>query len=130
MYFNHTSERLVKDESGRVTAVIASDADGTYKKFVATKGVIVATVSYCQDPDMQAHYSPSWRTTPTATRWPYFNTGDGSGIKQALWVGAAMQANGDQSAHDVLGRHQLHQERDGEQFGQTGSSTRTRVSPT
>ncbi len=95
VYFNHTSERLVKDESGRVTAVIASDADGTYKKFVATKGVIVATGSYCQDPDMQAHYCPIVANNPNGGKVALFNTGDGSGIKQALWVGAAMQANGD-----------------------------------
>lgn len=95
VYFNHTSERPVKDESGRVTAVIASDADGTYKKFVATKGVIVATGSYCQDPDMQAHYCPIVANNPNGGKVALFNTGDGSGIKQALWVGAAMQANGD-----------------------------------
>lgn len=95
VYFGHRSERLAKDDAGRVCAVIASDADGAYKKFVAAKGVIVATGSYCQDPDMLAHFCPAVANNPNGDKVAQFNMGDGSGIKQALWAGAAMQANGD-----------------------------------
>lgn len=95
VYFGHTSQRLERDESGRVTGVIAQDADGAYKRFVGTKGVVVATGSYCQDPDMQAHFCPIVANNPNGANVALFNTGDGSGIKQALWVGAIMQRNGD-----------------------------------
>ncbi len=95
IYYRHTSQRLVKDASGRVNAVIAEDEIGTYKKFVGTKGVIIATGSYCQDADMQAFFCPFVANNPCADEVMLFNTGDGSGIKQALWAGGAMQANPD-----------------------------------
>lgn len=95
VYFGHSSERLVKDESGRVTGVIASNADGEYKEFTASKGVVIATGSYCQDPDMLAYYTPFVANNPCGDQVAQFNVGDGSGIKQALWAGAAMQANPD-----------------------------------
>lgn len=95
VYFGHTSERLVKDETGRVTGVIASDGEGGYKEFVATRGVVIATGSYCQDPDMLAYYTPFVVNNPCGDQVAQFNFGDGSGIKQALWAGATMQANPD-----------------------------------
>lgn len=95
VYFKHVSERLVKDESGRVVGVIASGADGSYKKFVGTKGVVIATGTYDQDPDMHAHFCPTIANNPCGSEVPLFNMGDGSGIKQALWAGGVMQANGD-----------------------------------
>ncbi len=95
VYFKHKSERLVKDDAGRVVGVIASDADGVYKKFIGTKGVVIATGTYDQDPDMHAHFCPTIANNPCGAEVPLFNMGDGSGIKQALWAGATMQANGD-----------------------------------
>ena len=95
VYFKHVSEQLVKDEAGRIIGVIASDADGSYKKFTATKGVVIATGTYDQDPEMHAHFCPTIANNPCGDEVPLFNMGDGSGIKQALWAGAAMQANGD-----------------------------------
>lgn len=95
VYFKHTSEQLVKDESGRITGVVASDASGAYKKFIGTKGVIIATGTYDQDPDMHAYFCPTIANNPCGKDVPLFNMGDGSGIKQALWAGATMQANGD-----------------------------------
>lgn len=95
VYPKHTSERLVKDDDGRITAVIASDGEGVYKKFVGTKGIIIATGSYDQDPDMHAHFCPTLTNNPNGMNVPLFNSGDGSGIKQALWAGGTMQTNGD-----------------------------------
>lgn len=95
VYFRHTSERLVKDDSGRVTAVIASDEKGNYKKFVGTNGIVIASGSYDQDADMHAYFCPTLTNNPNGSNVPLFNTGDGSGIKQALWVGGTMQKNGD-----------------------------------
>lgn len=92
--FGHTSERLVVEE-GRATGVIASSADGKHKKFIAKKGVVIATGSYCQDSDMLAYYCPYVVNNPMGSEVAQFNMGDGSGIKQALWAGAAMQNNPD-----------------------------------
>lgn len=93
--FKHTSERLLRDGDGRISAVIASDGEGSYKKFIATKGIVVATGSYSQDPDMLEYYCPTVTHNPSGDKVAQFNLGDGSGIKQSLWVGGAMQNNCD-----------------------------------
>jgi fumarate reductase flavoprotein subunit len=93
--FGMTSERIVKEDSGRVDSVIAQDVDGVFHRFVGTKGIVVATGSYDQDPDMHDYFCPMVSHSPVADRVKLFNNGDGSGIKQSLWVGAAMQANPD-----------------------------------
>lgn len=93
--FKHTSQQIVRDADGRVSAVIAADETGALKKFVGSKGVVVATGSYSQDPDMLAYYCPIVMHNPNGDKVAQFNMGDGSGIKQSLWVGAAMQRNGD-----------------------------------
>lgn len=93
--FKHTSQQLVREADGHVSAVIASDETGAYKKFVATKGVVIATGSYSQDADMLQYFCPMVTHNPNGDKVAQFNMGDGSGIKQSLWVGAAMQHNGD-----------------------------------
>lgn len=93
--FKHTSQQLVRDDNGRVSAVIAQDADGNMKKFVGTKGVVVATGSYSQDAAMVEYFCPIVSHNPMGDKVAQFNMGDGSGIKQSLWVGATMQNNGD-----------------------------------
>lgn len=93
--FGMTSQRLVKDEAGRINAVIAQDADGAYHKFIGTKGVVVATGSYDQDPDMHEYFCPMVSHSPVADKVMLFNAGDGSGIKQVLWAGGVMQSNPD-----------------------------------
>lgn len=95
VYWQHKSERLVSDDSGRIVAVIAQDADGAYRKFVGTKGIVIASGTYDQDPDMHAHFCTALSNNPNGTNVPLFNGGDGSGIKQALWAGGSMQKNGD-----------------------------------
>ncbi|MEC4184150.1 FAD-binding protein [Adlercreutzia sp. R21] len=93
--FKHTSQQLVREENGRVTAVIATDESGAYKKFVGTKGIVVATGSYSQDADMLNYFCPMVTHNPNGDKVAQFNMGDGSGIKQSLWAGGAMQNNGD-----------------------------------
>ena len=93
--FKHTSQQLVREDSGRVTAVIATDESGAYKKFVGTKGIVVATGSYSQDADMVQYFCPMVSHNPCGDKVAQFNMGDGSGIKQSLWVGGTMQNNGD-----------------------------------
>ena len=93
--FKHTSQQLVREGDGRVSAVIATDGDGAYTKFVAKKGVVVATGSYSQDAAMLDYFCPIVSHNPVGDQVAQFNMGDGSGIKQSLWVGGSMQHNGD-----------------------------------
>lgn len=93
--FKHTSQQLVRDDSGRVSGVIAADETGALKKFVGTKGIVIATGSYSQDAAMLEYFCPMVTHNPVGDKVAQFNMGDGSGIKQALWVGGTMQNNGD-----------------------------------
>jgi fumarate reductase flavoprotein subunit len=81
--------RILREDGGRVTGVIAATPEGDYKQFNASKGVIVCTGGYSCDPEMLKAYIGfrgeqilgSLYTPPLAT---------GDGIKMGLWVGAAM----------------------------------------
>lgn len=88
--YNTKAEQLVKDPSGRVTGVVAIDADGKYVQFNASKGVVMATGDYGNDPQMVAQFCP-WQTLADVNFYqPPINTGDGH--KMGVWAGAAMQA--------------------------------------
>ncbi|MDR1421956.1 MAG: FAD-binding protein [Coriobacteriales bacterium] len=93
--FGQKSERIIKGDDGYITGVIASDANGNYTRYLASKGVVIASGGYDQDQDMHDYFCPTLSHNPNGAAVPLFNMGDGSGIKQALWVGGTMQANGD-----------------------------------
>lgn len=87
--YNVKAEQLVRGDDGRVTGVVATNEEGAYVKFVASKGVVLATGDYGNDPEMVAKYCP-WQTLADVNFYvPALNTGDGH--KMGLWVGAAMQ---------------------------------------
>ncbi len=89
-HYSTPADQLVKDDSGRVTGVIAKNADGAYVKFEATKGVILATGDYGNNPEMIAAYCPKAAIVDFNVYAPQVNTGDGH--KMGMWAGAAMQA--------------------------------------
>ncbi|NLB29732.1 MAG: FAD-binding protein, partial [Clostridiales bacterium] len=82
-------EQLEQDESGKFTAVIAKDeSDGTYRRYVGKKGVIIATGDIEGDPEMLEAFCPIALKPTLARYWPEGNnTGDGH--KMAYWAGAA-----------------------------------------
>ncbi len=88
-YYSTPAEQLVKDDSGRVTGVIAKDAEGAYKKFTAAKAVILCTGDYGNNPEMIQYYCPRAAQVDANVYAPPVNTGDGQ--KMGLWIGAAMQ---------------------------------------
>ncbi len=88
-YYSTAAEQLVKDAKGRVTAVIAKDAQGAYQKFNAKKAVILCTGDYGNDPEMIKAYCPRAGEVDLNVYAPPVNTGDGH--KMGLWIGAAMQ---------------------------------------
>lgn len=87
-YFNTPGEQLVQDSSGRVTGVIAKNADGQYIQFNAAKGVILATGDYGSDYEMCEDLCP-WVVGTHNYYAPNYNTGDGH--KMGYWVGGMME---------------------------------------
>ena len=86
----HYNTKMVKLErsNGRVTGCIAENADGKFLRYIAKKGVVIATGGYCRNYAMLEALQP-WnlrilggnKAMPGAM---------GDGIRACLWVGAKM----------------------------------------
>ena len=88
--FSTPMVKLEQDESGRVTGVIARKEDGSYLRINAKNGVLLATGGYPRNVAMMEALDPLGTAVTTYDNsWPG-DTGDG--IKAAMWIGAAMQA--------------------------------------
>ena len=89
------------DNTGRVSAVVAQNADGDYVKYVANKAVVLATGDFSKDRDMMARYCPlayknfkdyiTWDSINYDVELAYDGLMPGDGQKMGLWVGAAWQ---------------------------------------
>jgi fumarate reductase flavoprotein subunit len=88
--YSTPAQQLVKDaKSGRIIGVIGKQ-QGAYTKFIAKKGVILATGDYGSNPEMVAAWAPLLRKADANIYTPVgANTGDG--IKIAMWQGATVQ---------------------------------------
>lgn len=102
-HYNNTAVQLVRDGegAGRVSAIVTKTADDTYKKFVGTKGVVLATGDYSGDEDMMQKYC-AWAkdirdNNMAEPGW----TGNGDGHKMGMWAGAAWQ-QGDPSGAQIV----------------------------
>ena len=86
--FKTRAYKLVQDESGKVTGVIAANEDGTYTQFDANKGVVVATGGFGNNEEMLEEL------TNTAHRYCSMNLGAdrnlGDGMKMLTWAGATL----------------------------------------
>lgn len=97
------AKQLVRenDNTGRVSAIIAQMEDGSYKKYVGTKAIVLATGDFSGDREMVAKYCPevlpllAEKETDAAPNYDaLFEFGGlmpGDGHKMGLWVGAAWQ---------------------------------------
>jgi len=92
--FDCPAQKLIRDETGRITGVIGRTMEGGYVKATAKKGVILSTGDYSSDDAMLYHYCPWTKGVPRI--WTSFdankkpsNTGDGHRL--GLWAGAMMQ---------------------------------------
>ena len=90
--FQTKGVRLERDDvqdgkSGRVTAVIAQNADGQYVRYKASKGIILAVGDYMQDKEMLQKYAPLALNNfcDFSNIWC-----DGAMQKAAMWCGATM----------------------------------------
>lgn len=101
--WNVKGEQLVRGgiangTEGRVDAVIASNTDGTYTKYVGSKAVIMATGDFSHDKDMMERYCPQAVELCDFTTDINYDQGiwmgglmPGDGHKMELWVGGAWQ---------------------------------------
>lgn len=88
IYYDTTAVQLVreKNNTGRVSAVIAKTPDGSYCLYEGTKAIVLATGDF-KDEEMVEKYCP-W-ILPLVKRGGGIYRGDGH--KMGLWVGAAWQ---------------------------------------
>ena len=88
IYETHV-EQLVGDVAGGITGVIATDSDGTYVQYNASKGVILATGDICGNQEMIDAFAPICNRADANIYTPVGgNTGDA--ILMGSWVGAAI----------------------------------------
>jgi len=80
--------QLIREGKGRVTGVIARNAQGDYVQFNARKGVILCTGDYGNNPEMVKRYLRPDVQDLKVVYEPAVNTGDGH--QMGLWVGAAI----------------------------------------
>lgn len=88
-YFNMPASQLIQDKSGAVIGVIAKGRDGKYRKFMAKKGVILATGDYQNNEAMCNFFIPDLRHFG---RKQMDRTGDG--FAMAYWAGGVIEPIG------------------------------------
>jgi succinate dehydrogenase/fumarate reductase flavoprotein subunit len=97
--YSTKAEYLEREDNntGRVTSVIASRADGSYVRYKANKAIVLATGDFSQNREMMEKYSPWAVPIMTEVEANYdaeFQFGGlmpGDGQKMGLWIGAAWQ---------------------------------------
>ena len=97
--YDTVAKQLVRGDDGRVSAVIAQKADGSYVKFVGKKGIVLATGDFSANKEMIAKYCPQvLPLVGTEDAETDYNRGfaltglyPGDGQKMGLWIGAAWQ---------------------------------------
>lgn len=85
IFYSTPAEQIVCDESGKAIGVVAKAKEG-YKRFNASKGVIVACGDYQNDEEMLHYYQPDMTNfEPKQTN----KTGDGH--KMIVWAGGKIE---------------------------------------
>lgn len=98
-YYSTPAVQLVQTDTGKVTGVIAKSEDGKYTKFLAKKGVILATGDYQNDKAMCDYFIPDAKFYG---RKQSNKTGDG--FKMGYWAGCVIEPIGHtKMIHDMDG---------------------------
>jgi fumarate reductase flavoprotein subunit len=84
--FKTPAKQLLRKRNGRITGVIAQNADGEYLQFNASKAVILCTGDYSNNAEMMAQYCPQ-----SSYLEPMIHTSTGDGHMMAMWIGAVME---------------------------------------
>lgn len=96
----HYNTRMIKliHDPGKVTGCIATNPDGNYVRYNASKGVIICTGGYSLNYDMLNALQP-WNLNVSGMN--YSQPGShGDGIKACLWAGAQMDPTHTMSMFD------------------------------
>lgn len=88
-FFRMPAEQLVQNAAGDVVGVIAKGKDGAYRKFMAKKGVILATGDYQNNKAMCEYFIPDVKHLG---RKQMDRTGDG--FAMAYWAGGVIEPIG------------------------------------
>lgn len=88
-FYQMPAVQLVQSRSGEVHGVIAQGADGKYRKFLARKGVILATGDYQNNKAMADYFIPDVKHLE---RKQLDRTGDG--FVMAYWAGGVFEPIG------------------------------------
>jgi len=88
-FFNAPAQQLVQNKNGEVVGVIAKGRDGKYTKFLARKGVILATGDYQNNEAMCNYFIPDLKHFG---RKQMDRTGDG--FAMAYWAGGVIEPIG------------------------------------
>ena len=99
IHYKTIARYLVRDDgnTGRVSAVVATDPDGNYVKYVGRKAVVMATGDFSANQDMMAKYCDwvapllQYNEIDYDAAFQFGGLGGGDGQKMGLWVGAAWQ---------------------------------------
>ena len=84
--------KLEQNEAGRVTGIIATNAEGKYIRINAEKGVVLACGGYPANKAMLAAINPDAYISTVNNSYCALDTGDG--IKAAMWIGADKDPDG------------------------------------
>ena len=87
MDFKVSLAKLEKDDSGRITGIIAQNMDDDhFIRYNAAKGVLLACGGYAGNPYMMQQLDPLGTSVTTACS--YSPADKGYGIRAAVWAGA------------------------------------------
>ncbi|MBN1191000.1 MAG: FAD-dependent oxidoreductase [Dehalococcoidales bacterium] len=86
VYFKTRAKQLLRKNNGRVTGVIAQNADGEYWQINATRAIILCTGDYSNNSEMMDKYCPQSAYLPAM-----IPTSTGDGHMMAMWIGAVME---------------------------------------
>lgn len=85
-YYYETPAIVLVEEGDRIAGVVCKNAEGSYIRFNAAKGVIIATGDYTNDEEMMEHFAPEnlafWRKQANST---------GDGHRMGVWVGGEVE---------------------------------------
>lgn len=86
--FETAAVKLIMDDSGKVSGVVAQRKDGSYCKYYGTKAIVLATGGYEGNEEMKKKYLPD------ADRYIVVvgkKTNTGDGLLMAQWAGAKVE---------------------------------------
>jgi fumarate reductase flavoprotein subunit len=85
--FKTRAIQLLRKGNGRVTGVVARNADRKYVRYKAEKAVVLCTGDYSNNSEMMARYCPQTAYLPSD-----IPTSSGDGHIMAMWIGAVMES--------------------------------------